>query len=163
MKRWYLVHTQTYQEARAEVNLRWQGVEIWLPLIRCVRRHARRLDRLLKPLFSSLSFRSIGSHQGWDVRSRAFVVQQRYAACVPIGLIEEIMEMCDQSGALIGPPRPLLVGESVRVAMGRFDLEGLFETPSGQDRVVLHTNSWSARCGQVSHSEDWRHKTGTSA
>jgi transcriptional antiterminator RfaH len=51
MQRWYVVHTQSYQEARAELNLRRQGFEVWLPLSRRRRRHARRIDTVLAPLF----------------------------------------------------------------------------------------------------------------
>jgi hypothetical protein len=50
--------------------------------------------------------------------------------------VEEIMQRRGEAGT-IGSPRPLVAGQPVKVAMGRFDLEGLFEMKSGQDRVVL--------------------------
>jgi transcriptional antiterminator RfaH len=56
MKRWYVVHTQARQEARAEVNLRRQDFEVWLPMIRCVRRHARKVDSTFAPLFPRYFF-----------------------------------------------------------------------------------------------------------
>ncbi len=164
MKRWYVVHTQARQEVRAEVNLRRQGFEVWLPLIRRARRHARRVDSTLTATFSSLSIRSIGSHQRAlaldqrDVRSRSFAVQRRYAPCCPRRIGGGDHGKMRRGGHRCRPPRRLVVGESVKVAMGRFDLEGLFETRSGQDRVVLLVNCWAARCGQASRSEDWRHK-----
>jgi transcriptional antiterminator RfaH len=138
MKRWYVVHTQPRQEARAEVNLRRQGFEVWLPSIRRARRHARRVDSTLTPLFPRYLFVS----EPWRSINGTFGVVRLLCngdtpLVVPAGLVEEIMERCDEAGTIIGLPRPLVVGESVKVVMGRFDLEGLFETRSGQDRVVL--------------------------
>ena len=63
MKRWYVVHTQSYQEPRAELNLRHQGFEVWLPLTRRTRRHARRIDTISCAAFSSLPLCSAGSKQ----------------------------------------------------------------------------------------------------
>jgi hypothetical protein len=54
MKRWYVVHTQTHQEARAELNLSRQGLAVWLPLFRRARRHARRIDHVLSPSFHAI-------------------------------------------------------------------------------------------------------------
>jgi transcriptional antiterminator RfaH len=56
MKRWYVVHTQARQEARAQVNLRRQGFEAWLPVIRRARRDARRVDSTLASLFPRYLF-----------------------------------------------------------------------------------------------------------
>jgi transcriptional antiterminator RfaH len=143
MHRWYVVYTQTYQEARAELNLRRQGFEAFLPLVRRRRRHARRIDTVLAPLFPRYLFVQLDvSTQRWRAINGTFGVSRLVCngdtpLAVPAGLVEEIRERCDKVGTIIGSPRPLVVGESVKVAMGRFDLGGLFETQSGQDRVVL--------------------------
>jgi transcriptional antiterminator RfaH len=142
MKRWYVVHTQACQEARAEVNLQRQGFEVWLPLIRRARRHARRIDSIT-PLFPRYLFVRLNvTSEHWRSINGTFGVVRLLCngdtpLVVPTGLVEEIMERYDEAGTVIGPRRPLVVGEPVKVAMGRFDLEGLFETRSGQDRVVL--------------------------
>jgi hypothetical protein len=39
VRNWYVVNTHPHQEARAEVNLRQQGYEAWLPAV-AQRRHA---------------------------------------------------------------------------------------------------------------------------
>jgi transcriptional antiterminator RfaH len=143
MKRWYVVHTQARQEARAEANLRRQGFEAWLPLIRHARRHARRVDSTLAPLFPRYIFVQLDlTRQPWRSINGTFGVVRLLCngdtpLVVPAGFVEEIMQRCDEAGTIIGPPHPLVVGEPVKVAMGRFNLEGLFETRSGQDRVVL--------------------------
>jgi hypothetical protein len=56
---------------------------------------------------------------------------------VPAGVVEGLVQRCDESSTIIWPTHPLVVGEAVKVAMGPFDLEGLFETESGRDRVIL--------------------------
>lgn len=143
MERWYVVQTQTRQEARAEANLHLQGFEAWLPLIRRARRHARRSDSTLAPLFPRYLFVRLDlTSQPWRSINGTFGVARMLCngdtpLVVPAGLVEELMERCDETGRIIGPPHPLVRGEPVKVAIGRFDIEGLFETKCGQDRVVL--------------------------
>jgi len=143
MKRWYVVHTQARQEVRAEVNLRRQGFEVWLPWIRRPRRHARRVDNTLTPLFPRYLFVRLDfASEPWRSINGTFGVVRLLCngdapLVVPTGLVEEIIERCDEAGTIIGPLRPLIIGEHVKVTMDRFDFEGLFETRSGQDRVVL--------------------------
>jgi hypothetical protein len=85
MKRWYVVHTQTYQEGRAELNLRRQGFEAWLPLFRRARGHARRITPCWHRSFPAIfSFDWISpSAMARDQRHFGgcpLVVQRRHAA-----------------------------------------------------------------------------------
>jgi transcriptional antiterminator RfaH len=144
MKRWYVVHTQAGQEGRAEVNLCRQGFKAWLPLIRRARRHARRVDSTLVPLFPRYLFVQLDlTHQPWRSINGTFGVVRLLCnadtpLAIPTGLVEEIMQRRDDSGTIVLNPRRLAVGGSVKVATGPFnDLEGLFQTMSGRDRVVL--------------------------
>jgi transcriptional antiterminator RfaH len=144
MKRWYVVNTQAQQEARAQMNLRRQGFEAWLPQFRRRRRHARRVDSVLAPLFPSYLFVRLDLEiERWRSINGTFGVVRLLCngdspLAVPEGLVEEIMRRRDESGSVVLPPRRLAVGEAVRVAFGPFaDLEGLFQEMSGRDRVVL--------------------------
>ena len=144
MQKWYVVHTQARQEARAELNLRRQGFEAWLPLFRRSRRHARRIDDVLSPLFPRYLFVGLDlSIQPWRTINGTFGVVRLLCnrdtpLVVPEGLVEEIMQRRDESGTIVLSPRRLAVGDSVKVSTGPFaDLEGLFQTMSGRDRVVL--------------------------
>ena len=76
---------------------------------------------------------------------------------------------CLSSGVRVGmpgggPPHPLVVGEAVKVVMGRVGLEGLCEIQSGQDRVFLRVKLLG---GEVQASVPYRRiggiKFGTSA
>ena len=147
MQGWYVVHTQAHQEARAELNLRRQGFAAWLPLFRRARRHARRIDHVLAPLFPRYLFVRLDlSIQPWRAINGTFGVVRLLCngdtpLAVPDGLVEKIMQRRDGSGTVVLPPRRLAVGEAVRVALGPFaDLEGLFQEMAGRDRVVLLFN-----------------------
>jgi transcriptional antiterminator RfaH len=144
MKRWYVVNTQAQQEARAQMNLRRQGFEAWLPQFRRRRRHARRVDSVLAPLFPSYLFVRLDLEiERWRSINGTFGVVRLLCngdspLAVPEGLVEAIMRRRDESGSVVLPLRRLAVGEAVRVAFGPFaDLEGLFQEMSGRDRVVL--------------------------
>jgi transcriptional antiterminator RfaH len=143
MSHWYVVHTQARQEARAEVNLRRQGFEVWLPLIRRARRHARRVDSVVASLFPRYLFVRLDlATQPWRSINGTFGVVRLLCngdmpLAVPAGLVEELMQRRDDSGTIVWPAHPLVAGEPVKVAIGRFDLEGVFQTTSGHDRVVL--------------------------
>jgi transcriptional antiterminator RfaH len=147
MNRWYVVNTQPHQEAPAELNLRRQGFEVWLPRFRRARRHARRIDSVLAPLFPSYLFVRLDlSVQPWRAINGTFGVVRLLCSgdaplSVPDGLVEQIMQRCDASDIVVLPRRPFAAGEVIRVGAGPFaDFEGLFQTMSGRDRVVLLIN-----------------------
>ena len=147
MNRWYAVNTQPHQEARADENLRRQGFYSWLPQFRRLRRHARRTDHVLAPLFPGYLFVRLDPEiERWRSINGTFGVVRLLCngdtpLAVPDGLVEEIMQRRDGSGIVVLPPRRIAVGEAVRIAVGPFaDLEGLFQEMSGRDRVVLLFN-----------------------
>ncbi len=144
MQRWYVVHTQCNQEVRAELNLRRQGFEVWLPLSRRTCRHARRIDTVRTPFFPRYLFVRLDlPAQIWRSINGTFGVVRLLSngdrpLAAPEGLIEELMQRRDASGAVVLSPRRFAVGDAVTVAIGPFaNLMGQFETMSGPDRVVL--------------------------
>ncbi len=144
MQKWYVVHTQSGQETRADVNLRRQGFEVWLPLCRRARRHARRIETVVVPFFPRYLFVRLDlCRQMWRSINGTFGVvgllcNGNAPVAVPEGLVEEMMQRGDQWGSIAVSPRQFAVGEPVKVACGPFaDLEGLFQAVSGTDRVVL--------------------------
>jgi transcriptional antiterminator RfaH len=147
MKRWYVVNTLAHQERRAEANLRRQGFETWLPEFRRRRRHARRIDMILAPLFPAYLFVRLDVEtERWRSINGTFGVVRLLCdadmpKAVPEALIDDLMHRRDEAGSIILPSRKFVAGESIRVAAGPFaDLEGLFEEMSGRDRVFLLFN-----------------------
>ena len=56
MRYWYVIYTIHNQEFRAEANLKKQGFQLYLPKYIGTRKHARKVDKILKPLFPRYLF-----------------------------------------------------------------------------------------------------------
>jgi transcriptional antiterminator RfaH len=147
MIRWCAVNTQPLKEARADENLRRQGFRSWVPRFQRTRKHARRVDQILAPLFPSYLFVKLDLEtERWRSINGTFGVIRLLSngdtpVAVPDGLVEEIMKRCDASGVVVLPQHRLTVGKAVRVETGPFaQLEGLVQEMRGRDRVVLLLN-----------------------
>jgi transcriptional antiterminator RfaH len=145
-KRWYVVQTLPRQEERADENLLRQGYRSWLPRMRRCRRHARRIDSVVVPLFPCYLFLQLEIPvQRWRSVNGTFGVIRLLCRgdaplAAPVGLVEQLMARADESGAVTPapPPRRFVKGEALKVIDGPFaELEGLFEEMSGPDRVVV--------------------------
>lgn len=53
---WFVVATKPNGERLAEANLARQGFEVYVPLMQKTRRHARRVEKVLRPLFPGYLF-----------------------------------------------------------------------------------------------------------
>ncbi|MBW8308977.1 MAG: transcriptional activator RfaH [Candidatus Paracaedibacteraceae bacterium] len=56
MKQWFAVHTQPQKEWLASQELKRQGFEVYYPKFLKTRRHARRTDEIITPLFPRYIF-----------------------------------------------------------------------------------------------------------
>ena len=127
MKRWYVVYTQARSEDRALWHLQNQGFDCFLPRCFKTRRHARKTDTVLEPLFPRYLFtrfdpdvarwRAINGSRGVvgllddGVRPLA----------VPGGLIERLLAQSDQQGVMpLASLGMFWKGRSVRIKSGPF-------------------------------------------
>ena len=141
--RWYVAHTQPQGEARALVNLQRQGFTAYLPRFRGRRSHARRVETVAKPLFPRYLFVAMDvTRERWRAIHSTFGVSHLVCSGdaptpVPPGVVEAIRAHEDRDGwILLGTPRPIAVGEQVRVLDGAFaDQIGLFAAMSDGQRV----------------------------
>lgn len=124
MTAWFAVNTLPHQERRAELNLRRQGVHVYLPHLRKTRRHARRVDQVFEPLFPGYLFVRLDvSASPWRMINGTFgvrrlVMQGGRPAPVADGFVEHLRAEADPDGAL-RPPRPnVKPGDRVRVVHG---------------------------------------------
>jgi transcriptional antiterminator RfaH len=145
MMRWHAAYTQVQAEARAAQELSNQGFEVFLPLYRRLRRHARKVQAVLRPLFPRYVFVAVDlERQRWrSVNGTRGVVhlvcQGDRPATVPPGIVEGLREHADPDGAvpldaltLLEPGRPL------QVTAGPFAGHvGRFATLTSDQRVVL--------------------------
>lgn len=144
-RRWFVVQTQPHKEVQAGVNLGNQGFQSFLPRIRKTVRHARRSRTALAPLFPRYLFVSLDlGRERWRSVNGTFGVSRlvshgTWPAPVPHGLVEELMAITEQVGA-IDLRNALTPGESVRFLSGPFAetigrLVALNDT--GRARVLL--------------------------
>ncbi|HBC07695.1 MAG TPA: transcriptional activator RfaH [Rhodospirillaceae bacterium] len=141
--KWYVVYTQAGKEAFAAQNLTNQGFEPYLPRYRKRRRHARRIDMVLSPLFPRYLFvRMDPRQQRWRSINGTFGVSHLLTDGavpqeVPDAIIDVIRAHADGDIVSVLPPA-FRKGQRLQVTDGPFaDIEGLFECVDDNQRVVL--------------------------
>jgi transcriptional antiterminator RfaH len=144
-RRWYVVQTHPNAELRAAEHLRRQGFEVYMPRFRKLRRHARKTESVIRPLFPRYCFvafdRSAGSWQA--VRSTIGVSNLVGGRDGPIplrdGVMRDLKRREDDSGffRFDAPPR-FFPGEKIRFLTGALSAcIGLFESMTDHDRVAV--------------------------
>ena len=143
---WYVVFTRPHGEATASQHLERQGFATYLPRRWAVRRHARRQERVARPLFPRYIFVSLDvATQRW--RSVHSTVGVSRLVCrgdtptpVPEGVVEQLIEQQDETGC-VRFASCFRRGDRVRILCGAFaDLVGLYEEMPDRQRVTLLLN-----------------------
>ena len=147
MRRWYVVHTQTQTEKRALWHLQNQGFECFLPSVRSLRRHARKVEHVLAPLFPRYLFVRLDlDSTPWSAINGTRGVVRLVAngfrpTPVPEGVVEDLQARSDMHGIISLSSFSLFVkGQGVRIKDGIFaGLSGhVAETlEMGRDRIVV--------------------------
>ena len=145
MTGWYVIKTQSKSEAKAELHLRRQGFNVYLPRFLKRRRHARKTDWVKAPLFPQYMFVEIDldAHRWRAIHSTVgvshLVCNGEMPAALPHRIVEEFKSLEDDAG-LIRPHEihPLKKGDRVRILTGAFcDMIGLFEVVNDKDRITV--------------------------
>jgi transcriptional antiterminator RfaH len=143
MADWYVVRTHAHAENKARENLVRQGFEVCLPTCRRWRKHARRREIVLRPLFPNYLFVSfnIESDRWRSIFSTygvaGLICNGEMPTRVPQGTVESIKEaeaagFFDYTNAV----SELKPGDPVRVASGPFaGLIGKLQATASRDRV----------------------------
>ena len=124
---WLALYTKARQEQRALVNIERQGFTAYCPMIRRLRRHARRIEHVRRPLFPSYVFVHLDKYKfQWrpllSTTGVSSVVQfDGKPALVPEGFIESL-QACENESDLRAKTAPRIeIGETVRILDGSFD------------------------------------------
>lgn len=150
MKRWFVVYTQARAEERAVEHLQRQGIQCFLPRCRKTRRHARKTDTVLEPLFPRYLFtqfdpdasmwRSINGTRGVI----GLLTGGSRPLPVPDGMVEKLqMETADDGVMPLTALGMFWKGRKVRVKSGPFanqPAEVAEVLPDGKDRVQILLN-----------------------
>lgn len=147
MKRWYAIHTLPKSEKKAEFNLTRQGFDVFCPQLKKTRRHARKVDTVLAPLFPSYIFTRLDvDEQPWRSINGTFGVayivgRGERPQPVPVGLIEAIAAHQSAVGAVELPKVVFQPGDKLMLEDGPFKgLVGEFDRMKDQERVMVLLN-----------------------
>jgi transcriptional antiterminator RfaH len=142
---WYVVHTQPNGEVRADANLRRQGFATYLPRYQRTRRHARRTETVVRPLFPRYLFVSLDlGRDRWRAIQSTFGVSHLVQAgeeplSVPADVVSEIRSREDRAGLVkLGLPPGIGPGSPVQLIEGIFqDAKGVLERIADDRRVAV--------------------------
>jgi transcriptional antiterminator RfaH len=145
MLRWFAVNTHPHAESRAAINLERQGFGVYLPRYRGTRRHARRIEQILRPLFPGYLFvRFDAAAARWRaIRSttgvRDLVLTGDEPGLVSDQLVSEIRAREDDQGLVkIANQKQWRLGEELKITRGPLsELIGLFHGMTDSERVVV--------------------------
>ena len=159
--RWYLAQTQPRAEAKATLNLLRQGFEIYLPRYLKQRRHARRVEPVLAPLFPGYLFVAIDINaQRWLSIDSTFGVTRLVRdgdrpAAVPLAVITALKCREDAKGLVVLDQRPRFSpGDKIRVLEGSFrDCYGLYDGMSAGERVAILLDLLGRKVRVVLHTD----------
>lgn len=145
MEKWCVAHTQPQKEDVATKNLLDQDFEVYCPKFKKLRRHARRVDEILVPLFPRYLFVRIDMEvHGWRAINgtrgvQYLLVQDNKPRSVPDKVIEELKNQESNEGIVpIESLSLFTAGDKVEVLEG--PLKGqiaYFDKFSDKDRSLI--------------------------
>jgi len=121
--KWFAVQTSPNREKLASFHLRNQAFLTFLPVRRVTRRHARRIDTVLRPFFPGYLFISLNIDvQRWrsvngTVGVARLIAHGEVPTAIPTGIIEALLDSCGVDGTVRWRP-DLCLGDSVKVIEG---------------------------------------------
>jgi transcriptional antiterminator RfaH len=142
---WYVVHTQPHKEVHADLHLRRQGFTTYLPRYQRSRRHARKTETVVRPLFPRYLFVALDvARDRWrsihsTVGVSHLVVAGEKPLSVPDGVLDEIRAREKTDGYVtLGLPAGIGPGSRVRLIDGIFaDAKGVLERIADDRRVAI--------------------------
>ena len=145
-RKWFVIRTKPCQEEIAKMHYVRQGFAVYLPKVQCIRRHARKTEQVMRPLFPGYIFLHLrAEEQDWTAISSTIgsigaVRFNDYYPPVPDWVIAGIQSRENDNGCIplksIGDAM-LKSGTRVTVALGDKDIDGIFLDFKDEDRVVV--------------------------
>ena len=145
MKQWYVAYTQPAKELIAQHHLREQGFEVYLPRFKKIRRHARKVDEVIAPLFPRYLFvgfdlavdrwRSVNGTRG--VASLLMADERPLFVAAP--LIADLQQQENADGVVpLDSLAAFVKGAPVSIVEGAFEGQtAIFEKLDDKQRVQL--------------------------
>jgi len=145
MTGWFVAYTQPRGELVAVDNLRRQGFDVYLPVFRKRRSHARRTDYVSAPLFPRYVFVALDPQAGeWrSVNSTRGVAHLVANGDRPLPMADAVMRAIrareDDQGMVVMDAAPSFApGQTLAIDSGPLaGTVGLFDSQSDQSRVTV--------------------------
>jgi transcriptional antiterminator RfaH len=142
---WYVVHTKPNEELRAAHHLSRQRFSVYLPRYTATRRHARKTDTVIRPLFPRYLFIALDlARDRWrSIQSTFGVVGLVMSGDAPVPLpaqaLEAIRAREDVRGCVkLGLAAGLNIGSEVKLLEGIFaDHSGVLDRIADERRVAV--------------------------
>lgn len=145
--KWFVVYTQPLKETVARQHLEEQGYDVYLPMFKKTRRHARRIDEVLQPLFPRYLFVALDLKlDAWravnGTRGVAYLLlNDGNPLGISTSIIEELKILENDGVVPIECVSTFTKGESLRVVDGAFkDQVAVFQRMDDKQRVQLLLN-----------------------
>jgi transcriptional antiterminator RfaH len=145
MVKWIVAHCHANAEIKVESHLKRQGFEIYLPKVKTTRRHARRVETVVRPLFPRylfIEFNENSTH--WRPICSTVGVSQLLIAgerplVVPAWVIEQLRQREDKNGLFSGAgEKPFDKGDPIKITSGPLaEHAGIFDHLSDSQRVAV--------------------------
>ncbi len=148
MKHWFVARTHAHAETKAAAHLRRQGFDVYLPRFAKTRRHARREERVIVPLFPRYLFVQMDlNHARWRAINGTVGIERLLAngdrpAPIPEGTIDDLQNQ-ERPNGLLTPASLVRLdrGAQLRLVEGAFaERVGIYERMTADQRVVLLLN-----------------------
>jgi transcriptional antiterminator RfaH len=143
MKKWYVIYTKSRKEKIALQNLRAQGYDAHLPLVKLEKIIRHKKVIIEEPLFARYLFIRLDEHaaQGWSpIRSTIGVSQMVRFGNLLAQLTDEDMHIILNVNLQL-VAQSISSGEPVMIKRGPFKgVEALFSHFDGDERAVLMLN-----------------------
>jgi len=148
MTEWIVAHCHANAEIKAESHLRRQGFEVYLPKFKATRRHARRIETVVRPLFPRYLFIKFDENSThWrPIRSTVGVSHLLSAGerplVAPPWVIEQLRQREDKNGLFSGVgEKPFNKGDAIQITSGPLvEHSGIFEGLNDSQRVAVLLN-----------------------
>lgn len=145
MNQWFVVHTQPQKEVLAARELVNQGFAIYYPKFSKIRRHARRADKIISPLFSRYIFVNFDSSKTpWrcinGTRGVSYLLtNDNKPISIPFQIIQNLKDQETDAGLVsIDALSVFTKGSKVRIVDGVLkDNSAIVNSISDQQRVQL--------------------------
>jgi transcriptional antiterminator RfaH len=123
---WIVVNANAHRERMVLENLQQQSLHAYCPMIRKHRSHARRIETVLRPLFTGYLFVQANADLTWwrPMQSMQGVRSVVRTGGDPSFIADAFiagLKMREVDGAIVRPPSPYQIGQEVRIAGGPFD------------------------------------------